>query len=200
MRVCSRGFCGVSDRAVAGLARALAPTDRCSPLTDGFFAECARHRCGTKPFRRADETMLKSARATRRTRSCRPSRKAMANAVERIVDTYVQRPPGARRSQDVPAKISDPPEGSGEFQFQFADRSDRRGNCCDRGRARSANQAISASKPRREQATGLGPPAPDSLAEARPHTGSPRPNPHQRPRRLSKAPESWQVAFPARRW
>src|ERR1700730_12255309 len=55
-----------------------------------FFAGCARHRCGTKPFRRADETILKSVRATRGTHSCRSSRKAMSNAVERIVDTYVQ--------------------------------------------------------------------------------------------------------------
>ena len=57
------------------------------PLADVFLQGALG---GTKPFRRADETILKSARATRRTRSCRSSRKAMSNAVERIVDTYVQ--------------------------------------------------------------------------------------------------------------
>ena len=57
---------------------------------------------GTKPFRRADETTLKPARATNRvspdTINCiaavldpmRRHRKAMSNAVEKIVDTYVQ--------------------------------------------------------------------------------------------------------------
>jgi capsule polysaccharide export protein KpsE/RkpR len=55
---------------------------------------------GTKPFRRADETTLKPARATNRFRLTQliaslqfapnANRKAMSNAVERIVDTYVQ--------------------------------------------------------------------------------------------------------------
>jgi capsule polysaccharide export protein KpsE/RkpR len=68
---------------------------------DGDFSRVRTAPRGTKPFRRADETTLKPARAMNRSPLTQLTaslqfapnamhRKAMSNAVEKIVDTYVQ--------------------------------------------------------------------------------------------------------------